>query len=662
MICTTIQNKRFDAIEEILPECEMVELRLDRCELTLIDIAALVTTGIPVVATCRIAEMAAKHPDWSRYKVMRECEERLKMALTAGASFVDVEIEAPRDFQKEMCSFAQEGGALFILSYHDFKGTKDLGYLWDLTKKMYRNGANIAKIVTTAHSQEDVDTVMSLYDNFIATDLIAFCMGEVGKQSRIECLRRGALYSYAAVSEAEAAAPGQWDMHEMYKAVYGDKKPISFKDIHMPASKSFAQRAIICAALAQGTSHLSGYTPCDDSEGAIEVAKALGAKVSKKDATLTIEGIGASVGSVDVNEIFVGESGLLTRLMIPIAAQISASDVSINGHKTLLNRPLKGANEMLSHFGVYLTNEKVPLKISGTLSGGRAEISGKDGSQLISGLVMALALGKKASTIEVTEPKSIPYLFITAEVMQKFGVKVKVEMVGERDFVESGFSDLSLCTGLTFKVAANQAYKAADIDLEGDWSAAANLFVAAGIFGKGTFWGLDDKSSQADITIQDVLVDAGAMVMGDKENGYEIRKSPLLPFNVDTTNCPDLFPILSILAAFCQGTSRIQGLERLVTKESNRAEAIKNMLTQLGVEWGVEDENDLMVYGQSLAQRCLSGTLLKGGSYTSHHDHRMVMALKVAELGADGPIVIDDEACVAKSFPDFLNIWNKRYE
>ena len=172
-------------------------------------------------------------------------------------------------------------------------------------------------------------------------------------------------------------------------------------------------------------------------------------------------------------------------------------------------------------------------------------------------------------------------------------------------------------------------------------------------------------------------MDAGASLSqldGNKGN-ITVQRAPLKAFSVDASNCPDLFPIIAVLAAFCQGTSRIEGTGRLANKESDRAKAILEMLTQMGVKAEIADDT-LVIEGHSLAQRLLSADydsqsnvcagqtagncpgLLKVGNYTSHHDHRMVMALKVAALGADSPIIIDDETCVAKSFPDFLKTWN----
>ena len=274
---------------------------------------------------------------------------------------------------------------------------------------------------------------------------------------------------------------------------------------------------------------------------------------------------------------------------------------------------------------------------------------------------MALPFADRNSSVIVKDPKSIPYMFITLEVLKKFGIKVGNDMLGGPDFLESG-GDWSLCTEMVFKVKGGQKYRAANINLEGDWSAAANFLVAGAVFGRTELSGLDTTSLQADLSIMDILMDAGASLSqldGDKGN-ITVQRAPLKAFAVDASNCPDLFPIISVLAAFCQGTSRIAGVGRLANKESDRAKAIVEMLTQMGVKASVEGD-ELVVEGHSLAQRLLAQGLLKGGEYTSHHDHRMVMALKVASLGADSPISIDDEVCVEKSFPDFLEMFHSLF-
>ena len=723
MICTTIQNRDYNGVLEVLEHCEMAEIRLDSCSLSMKEIDDIFSSDVPLVATCRISEIAAKDPDLQEIpeqsrmiRAMQIAEKRLIRAIEAGARYVDVEMEAQKQMSKRIRQAAHENGTVFIRSYHDFNGTDSLEGLKAMVEKCIYHGADMVKIVSTATSEADVERVISLYgwcrDEREAGNekigalaeggLIAFCMGEAGRESRLECLEKGSPYTYAAVSEEEVAAPGQLVACDMARMVYGDFRFIGAGGISgenpldMPVSKSFAQRVIIAAALAEGVSHLKGYTSCGDNDAALKVARSLGAEIEVNGRELTIKGIAASSGSVSqlydvagalaqtadgTPQLHVGESGLLTRMMIPLMAQLSTKPVMFTGEKTLLSRPLTGAAEIMTAMGAEISNAdvesviKVPLKVKGPLKTGRAEISGRHGSQLISGLLMALPFAEKNTTLVVDQPKSIPYMFITLEVLKKFGIKTGNEMLGGRDFLESD-GDWSLCTGMVFKIKGGQRFKAADIDLEADWSAAANFLVAGAVFGKLEISGLDTTSLQADLSIMDILMDAGASLShldGNKGN-ITVQRAPLKAFSVDASNCPDLFPIIAVLAAFCHGTSRIEGTGRLANKESDRAKAILEMLVQMGVKAKITDDT-LIVEGYSLAQRLLSAGhvgqtegnpasadmcpgLLKGGCYTSYHDHRMVMALKVASLGADSPIIIDDEACVAKSFPDFIDTWN----
>ena len=366
-----------------------------------------------------------------------------------------------------------------------------------------------------------------------------------------------------------------------------------------------------------------------------------------------------------------GESGSTLRFLMPLCA-VLGGDYTFICHGKLIDRPNDELFLAMQKHGVSaVKTDKIFL--SGKLNSGEYFLRGDISSQYISGLLMALPFSQKNTSLIVREPKSIPYMFITLEVLKKFGIKVGNDMLGGRDFIESG-GDWSLCTEIVFKVKGGQKYKAADIDLEGDWSAAANFLVAGAVFGKLGIRGLDTTSLQADLSIMDILMDAGASLSqldGDKGD-ITVQRAPLKAFAVDASNCPDLFPIISVLAAFCQGTSRMAGVGRLANKESDRAKAIVDMLTQMGVKACIEGD-ELVVEGHSLAQRLMnmaaagaasaSGSvsgpgLLKGGDYTSHHDHRMVMALKVASLGADSPIVIDDQDCVGKSFPQFLEMFD----
>lgn len=726
MICTTIQNRTLEEIMNLLegsePRIQMAEIRLDRCPLSIEEIEYLFSSSdTPLVATCRVVDDG--NGTWE------EAEEKLTAAVEAGAAFLDLEIEAPKEIGKRLRRACTEYGTTMIRSGHFFAGTPSDQVLRNTVEKCRKFGGEIVKIAAMATSEEDVARVLALYSSIASTnsaaetqrpvELVAFSMGEIGKVSRLDCLKLGSPFTYAALSEEEAAAPGQWTYSEMIAAVYGERRPLHCDTaLNMPASKSFAQRAIIAAALAEGESRLGGYSPCGDNEAAIAVAKALGAKViaaepeARQDSTaiesasfsgktLIIEGIGSSANIPE--KINVGESGLLTRLMIPLTAALgNGKQIEIDGIGTLPTRPLKGASEIMAGFGTVLRplnpapEVHVPLTVQGPLLPGKTSISGKGGSQLISGLLMALPLLPEDSTLHIHDPKSIPYMFITADVLRRFGIKIGSEMEGGEDFLET--QDWSLCTGITFKIKGGQKYSPAAFDIEGDWSAAANFLVAGALFGDVKLTGLDTTSLQADISIMDILMEAGASLSqiddgpqdgitndgssrneatdaasnktSDNEDAPEAnapqghrglitaQKAPLRAFDTDLNNCPDLFPIVSILAAFCHGRSNIQGFKRLASKESDRGTAILNMLTQMGVEASAAGDT-LSITGESVESRLLNGHLLKGGEYTSSHDHRMAMALTVASWCADTPIIIDDTTCVAKSFPAFLDTYAK---
>lgn len=709
MICTTIQNRTLEEIIGLLegsePRIQMAEIRLDRCPLDIEEIESLFSSSdTPLVATCRVVDDG--NGTWE------EAEEKLTTAVEAGAAFLDLEIEAPKEVGKRLRRACTEYGTTMIRSSHFFAGTPSDDVLRNTVEKCRKFGGEIVKIAAMAKSGEDVARVLGLYSQEQTTqrqaELIAFSMGETGRASRLECLRLGSPFTYAALNDNEAAAPGQWTYSEMIAAVYGERRPLHCDTaLNMPASKSFAQRAIIAAALADGESRLEGYSPCGDNEAAIEVAKALGAEVRAETAgvrsdlsdsstdtatgtTLTIKGAGSSVNMPD--KLNVGESGLLTRLMIPIVAALGKGQpIEIDGIGTLPARPLKGASEIMAGFGTVLRplnpapEVHVPLTVQGPLLPGKTSISGKGGSQLISGLLMALPLLPGDSTLHIHDPKSIPYMFITADVLRRFGIRIGSEMEGGEDFLET--QDWSLCTGITFKIKGGQKYSPAAFDIEGDWSAAANFLVAGALFGDVRLTGLDTTSLQADISIMDILMEAGASLSQiedepqDEESAnvkdsndneaadaqeavapqghrglITAQKAPLRAFDTDLNNCPDLFPIVAILAAFCHGRSNIQGFKRLASKESDRGAAILNMLTQMGVEASAAGDT-LSITGESVESRLLNGHLLKGGEYTSSHDHRMAMALTVASWCADSPIQIDDTTCIAKSFPAFLDAY-----
>lgn len=673
MICTTIQNKELPEILKALEGLEMAEIRLDRCALEDEEIETLFQgSDIPLVATCRMAE----EPDAPRL---------LELAIMSGAKYADLEMEAPAAVGRRIREACRNYGTVLIRSYHNFENTPSKELLRSLAERCRSFGGEVVKIVTTAASKADIAAVQSLYADAAPGSLIAFCMGDEGRESRLDALRLGAPYTYACLSEEESAAPGQWAVADMTQAVYGSWHPVKASGLRMPASKSFTQRAIIAAALADGESRLSGYSPCGDNESAINVARSLGASVKEEGNILVINGIAAAPGSLKLQEIHTGESGFLTRLAIPVLSAVSSTPVRVTGEKTLLGRPLSGAHDIMASCGVRLYPEQnnsvtfsenggdfgnkpvlsprksdcyLPLTVSGPLIPGRADVSGRGGSQLISGLLAALPLCDGKSVLYVTEPKSIPYLFITMDVLGKFGVKIGSEMEGDESFLET--QDWNLCSGITFKIKGGQRYHAADFDIEGDWSGAAPLLAAGAIFGDVEVEGLDTESLQADISIMDILIQAGAsMSQLDAPHGpIHVSRAPLSAFDADLSNCPDLFPTVAVLAAFCPGDTHLSGVERLRHKETDRAAAIEEMLRKMGVPVTVE-EDMMTITGMALTQRILTGNLLKGGKFTSYGDHRMVMALSLASLGASGKVEIDDTSCVAKSFPSFNELFQQ---
>ena len=655
MICTSIQNKELQEILDLLPQLEMAEIRLDRCALDGEDLERLFSeSDVPLIATCRLAEEP-------------QAPEILERAIQAGAKYVDLEMEAPAAVGRRIREACREWGTVLIRSYHNYENTPSLSVLESLLERARSFGGEVVKIVTTATSAQDVQTVMDLYERVQPGTLVAFCMGEKGRESRLEALRHGAPFTYACLSEAEATAPGQWTTEDMRKAVYGSFRFAQAAGLPMPSSKSFAQRAIIAAALADGTSHLSGYSPCGDNESALAVARALGAQVQVDGSLLTIKGIAAEPGCLKLEELHTGESGFLTRLMVPLLSALSQEPVRVTGEKTLLNRPLTSAHDIMAAFGVRLYPEdsaarpedcRLPLKVAGPIIPGRADVSGKGGSQLISGLLAALPLMAEKSVLYVHDPRSIPYLFITVDVLKRFGIRIGSEMEGDEDFLET--QDWSRCSGITFRIKGGQRYQAADFSIEADWSGAAPFLTAGAVFGDVEVEGLDTQSLQADISMMDILMDAGASMsqLDGPAGPIHVKRAPLNAFVTDLNNCPDLFPMVAVLAAFCPGENHILGVERLRHKETDRAAAIEQMLRQMGVNV-VVNEDEMVVYGISLPQRLLTGQLLKGGRYASHGDHRMVMALKLASLGASEPVEVDDPTCVAKSFPSFNELFEQ---
>lgn len=389
-----------------------------------------------------------------------------------------------------------------------------------------------------------------------------------------------------------------------------------------PSSKSVSIRAIVAAMLAGGTSKLTNPSLCDDAKAALKMAEHLGAETRFSDKDLLITGGRKSRKQV----VNCSESGLLARLMIPLAA-LNDQEMMITGEGTLLKRRLGNIEEPLRQMGVECSSNGgyLPVRVKGSISGYRIEVDGSESSQFISGLLMACPLAANDTEIEVRDLKSRPYIDLTIELLEKFNIRLK--NIGYRNF----------------KIPGNQKYQATEMALEGDWSGAAFPLVAAAINGEIIVTGLNNFSQQADRSILNALSDAGVGFQCT-DDGICVSKSKLTAFNFDATHCPDLFPPLAVLAAAANGISRIQGVGRLLHKESNRGLTLQQELGKLGVEI-ILDGDFMLVKGGRIA----------GGTVFSHHDHRIAMAAAVAGLIADNPVFIEHVECVSKSWPSFFD-------
>ncbi len=392
--------------------------------------------------------------------------------------------------------------------------------------------------------------------------------------------------------------------------------------IKAPASKSMTQRAIAAALLADGQSIIHNPSYCDDSLAAMSMAVGLGARVEPQVNELKING-SAVLKEPKLN---CGESGLAIRMFSPIAA-LYPVEITMVGANSLKRRPMFMIEEALSQLGVKCISSGgfLPLTIQGPIVGGHCEIDGSVSSQLLTGLLMALPLAVKNSEIKVNNLKSKPYIDMTIEILQSFGITIKNK-------------DYSL-----FSIPGNQKYIPHNYTVEGDWSGGAFLLVAGAINGNLCITGLRRDSKQSDMSIVGALGKAGAK-MTISENQIEISKSELKAFEFDATESPDLFPPLVALASYCEGISAIKGVSRLIFKESDRAKTLSEEFGKMNIK--IEINNDLMY---------VTGGQPQGARVESHDDHRIAMAVTVASLGATGRVSLRDSQCVAKSYPGFFD-------
>ncbi len=393
-----------------------------------------------------------------------------------------------------------------------------------------------------------------------------------------------------------------------------------------PCSKSYAQRALATALLAEGESILRGIDFCDDTLSAMKCIETLGAEVSQIDpTTLRVKGGLNPAGTV----LSIGESGLSTRLFTPLVSLLDRP-ISITGHGSILKRPMKMMIEPLRTLGVEVRDSEgyLPFEITGPIKGGEVSVDGSASSQFITGLIISLPLAEEDTTLSVSDAVSTPYIDMTIETARQFGVEI-----AHRDYQE-------------FFIEGRQKYKAADYQIEGDWSAASALLVAGAIAGELKLNNISNNSKQADTAICIALERAGAELINE-ENSITVRRSEggLRGFTFDATQCPDLFPALVALAAAAEGETILTGTSRLTHKESNRALTLQEEYEKVGIEVELEGDDTMIIQGGEIHSTTVD----------SHNDHRIAMSMAISALRGDGEMRITGAECVAKSYPLFFD-------
>lgn len=402
-------------------------------------------------------------------------------------------------------------------------------------------------------------------------------------------------------------------------------------NIAAPTSKSSMQRACAAALLQNGETIIANPGSSNDDLAALEVVKILGAQVKLDGDKMVFTSNGIKPVT---NEMYCGESGLGIRMFTPIAA-LSKEPITINGTGSLLTRPMDFFDEIFPKLGIAIQSNKgkLPIKIKGPLQPKDITIDGSLSSQFLTGLLMAYGNAvTEPVTITVINLKSKPYIDLTLQVMKHFGY----------DVINNNYESFLI------KPRLKEADKTINYTVEGDWSGGAFLLVAGAIAGKISVKGLDTFSTQADKAILQALMNCGCTI-SIQQDQIDIAPpstgiSALKPFHFNATDCPDLFPPLVALAAYCNGTSVIEGVNRLAHKESDRGLTLQKEFAKMGIEITLQD--DLMLIK--------GGDGVNGAVVHSHHDHRIAMACAVAGLKANGETTIEEANAINKSYPEFF--------
>lgn len=395
-----------------------------------------------------------------------------------------------------------------------------------------------------------------------------------------------------------------------------------------PPAKAYTLRAILLSGLADGTSRVRNPLLAADQLAMIDSLQKLGIEITREPGELIIHGkkgrFTPKSDTVNLNESGVGMNFLTA------ATSFAGTPITLTGAEGLLKRPITEVVNGLKQLGCGLEYQDKegfpPIKNMGTgIPGGTARMEGEKTSQYFSSLAVSAPYAQEQVIIEcVDEMSEKPYFDITLEIMEIFGVKVD----------KGNYKKIIIPGG--------DYYKATDITIEGDYSSASYFFIAAAVCGNTVHVkGLNRNSLQGDRGMLPLLEEMGCTITWEGDT-VTIKGAPLKAVKTDMGDMPDMVPSLAIAAAFAEGTTVITNVGRLRFKECNRLEAMVRGLEVMGIKSHYDGDN-LYVEG---------GTPIHGGTIDTFNDHRIAMCFAAAGL-ATGEMVIDDEKCVSKSFPDF---------
>ncbi len=400
--------------------------------------------------------------------------------------------------------------------------------------------------------------------------------------------------------------------------------------IRPPGSKSITNRALLCAAMAEGESILGGAGNCDDVRAMIEGLQRLGAVVERDPATAAIHLVGRGGKLPDGSvELYAADSGVTARFLTAVAA-LGSGTYRIDGSSQMRRRPMKELLDALGRWGAEAVSEsgngRLPVVIrGGGLHGGRVTLPGGVSSQFVSALLMAAPYAESDVEISVSNRLvSRPFVDMTAAVMSSFGAGI--EETGPQRFA----------------VSASRRYRGRRYEIEPDATAASYFFAAAAIAGgEVTVEGFSRDGLQGDLAFCECLRRMGCEVRYET-NGVTVSGRPLRGIDADLGALSDTVPTLAAAALMAEGPTRIRGVGHIRRKESNRIAELAAELRKFGAE--VEEHAD----GLTIIPRPL-----RGAEVDPHDDHRLAMSLSLVGLAVEG-VTVQNPDCVRKTYPGFF--------